>query len=229
MVHTPHRVEVYIEVGAKRTFAAAIDWPGWTRSGRDEAAALKALADCGPRFARAMALARLGFHAPRESTEFSIVERLKGTTTTNFGAPDASPASDRASLDAAGLRRAQAILKACWRAFDEAARLGAGHKLTQGPRGGGRDLNAIVRHILEAEAAYLGRLGSSFRLDEHAESKSEQRRLRDAVLAGLEAAARGEIPALGPRGGLRWRPRYFVRRVAWHLLDHAWEIEDRSH
>ena len=59
-------------------------------------------------------------------------------------------------------------------------------------------------------------------------SLSEQRRLRDAVLAGLAAAARSEIPARGPRGGLRWRPRYFVRRVAWHLLDHAWEIEDRS-
>jgi hypothetical protein len=90
-------------------------------------------------------------------------------------------------------------------------------------------LDTIVRHILEAEAAYLGRLGSSFRLNEHAELKSERRRLRAAVLAALAAAACGEIPARGPRGGLRWRPRYFVRRVAWHLLDHAWEIEDRSH
>jgi hypothetical protein len=25
-----------------------------------------------------------------------------------------------------------------------------------------------------------------------------------------------------------WSPRYFVRRSAWHALDHAWEIEDRS-
>jgi hypothetical protein len=228
MVHSSKRVEVYIEGGAKRTFAAAMDWPGWARSGRDEAAALQALADYGPRFARAIAPARLGFHTPQGMAEFSVVERLKGTTTTDFGAPDASPANDRASLDAAGLRRAQAVLKACRRAFDEAARLAAGHTLAVGPRGGGRDLDAIVRHILEAEAAYLGRLGSSFRLDEHAELQSEQRRLRATVLAGLAAAARGEIPARGPRGGKRWRPRYFVRRVAWHLLDHAWEIEDRS-
>jgi hypothetical protein len=36
-------------------------------------------------------------------------------------------------------------------------------------------LDKIVRHVVEAEAAYLGRLGSSFRLDEHAELESEQR------------------------------------------------------
>ncbi|MCX6027593.1 MAG: hypothetical protein NTY23_15325 [Chloroflexi bacterium] len=90
-------------------------------------------------------------------------------------------------------------------------------------------MDKIVRHVVEAEAAYLGRLGSSFRLDEHPELESEQRRMRAAVLAGLALAARGEIPARGPRGGLRWTPSYFVRRVAWHILNHAWEIEDRSH
>jgi len=38
---------------------------------------------------------------------------------------------------------------------------------------------------------------------------------------------RGEIPHQGPRGGALWTPRYFVRRVAWHTVDHLWEIEDR--
>ena len=38
----------------------------------------------------------------------------------------------------------------------------------------------------------------------------------------------GELPSRGPRGGVIWPPRYFVRRVAWHLLDHLWEIEDRA-
>ncbi|OGO46604.1 MAG: hypothetical protein A2Z30_07410 [Chloroflexi bacterium RBG_16_64_43] len=228
MVHISDRVEVYIEVGAKRTFAAANDWPGWARSGRDETAALTALADYGARYARAIAPARLGFHAPQGMAEFSVVEWLKGTTTTDFGAPDASPASDRDPLRAEDVRRAQVILNACWLAFDKAARFAAGRELTRGPRGGGRDLDAIVRHILEAEAAYLGRLGSSFRFNEHAELQSELRRMRAAALAGLAAAACGGIPARGPRGGLRWRPRFFVRRVAWHLLDHAWEIEDRS-
>lgn len=25
-----------------------------------------------------------------------------------------------------------------------------------------------------------------------------------------------------------WPPRYAARRIAWHVLDHAWQIEDRS-
>jgi len=25
-----------------------------------------------------------------------------------------------------------------------------------------------------------------------------------------------------------WPARYAIRRTAWHVLDHAWEIEDRS-
>ena len=40
-------------------------------------------------------------------------------------------------------------------------------------------------------------------------------------------ATQGEIAEYGPRGGKRWSPRYFVRREAWHVLDHIWEIEDR--
>ena len=43
----------------------------------------------------------------------------------------------------------------------------------------------------------------------------------------LAFAASDEMPAAGPRGGKLWTPRYFVRRAAWHILDHAWEIEDR--
>jgi hypothetical protein len=50
---------------------------------------------------------------------------------------------------------------------------------------------------------------------------------RESVIETLGAAVRGEIPARGPRGGLRWTPRYFVRRLCWHVLDHVWEIEDR--
>ncbi len=40
--------------------------------------------------------------------------------------------------------------------------------------------------------------------------------------APMDSAERGELPVQGPRGGVIWPPRYFVRRVAWHVLDHAW-------
>jgi hypothetical protein len=51
--------------------------------------------------------------------------------------------------------------------------------------------------------------------------------VREAALLALAAAARDELPKHGPRGGVIWTPRYFVRRAAWHMLDHTWELEDR--
>jgi hypothetical protein len=51
--------------------------------------------------------------------------------------------------------------------------------------------------------------------------------LSQADAKALAVAASGEMPETGPRGGALWKPRYFVRRSAWHILDHAWEIEDR--
>jgi hypothetical protein len=51
---------------------------------------------------------------------------------------------------------------------------------------------------------------------------------REAILAALKASAAEEIPAQGPRGGVRWSARYFVRRVSWHVMAHVWEIERRS-
>jgi hypothetical protein len=50
---------------------------------------------------------------------------------------------------------------------------------------------------------------------------------RQETLNALDIAAKGALPERGPRGGVIWPLRYFVRRVAWHVLDHAWEIEDR--
>jgi hypothetical protein len=51
---------------------------------------------------------------------------------------------------------------------------------------------------------------------------------RSVVLDALSRAVTDGLPEVGPRGGALWPPRYFVRRTAWHALDHAWEIEDRS-
>ena len=78
-----------------------------------------------------------------------------------------------------------------------------------------------------ADAGYLSRLARKIETREAEDPRAALARTRRAVLEALGAAARGEVPARGPRGGVRWAPRYFVRRVAWHVLDHAWELEDR--
>lgn len=218
-------LDIYLEIGSRRTFAAALDWPGWCRMGRDEAAALRALFEYGPRYARILRSARLGFQTPGDISALAVVERLKGNATTDFGAPDLAPAGDARPLDDAELRRLQALLKACWRALDAAVARARGKPLRTGPRGGGRTLDGIFRHVLEAEAAYLSQLGGKAPPSESWSLSPEP--IRRAILKTLTASAHGEIAPYGPRGGKRWLPRHFVRREAWHVLDHVWEIEDR--
>ena len=220
------RIRVYLELGERRVFAGGVDWPGWCRSGRDETAALAALIAAGPRYARVLRSSRLGFAAPSEEAGIAITERLKGSATTDFGAPDRALSSDDGKVPAAEVRRLQTILKACWRAFDTAADTAVGKALRKGPRGGGRDLGSIQRHVLEAEGAYLAMLGRPHTIGD-GRTAAELAKIRRALLQALADVAPFGTPPPGPRGGKRWSPRYFVRRVAWHALDHAWEIEDR--
>lgn len=220
-------IDVYLEVGKKRIFAGAIEWPGWCRSGRDEESALQALVDYGPRYAHVLRTKEFGFHSPTNTSAFSIVERLKGNATTDFGAPGLVPSGDSKTVNEAELQKFQALLKACWRAFDAATRSAAGKELTKGPRGGGREVEGIIQHVLESDEGYLSGLGWKTALDDEAEIRQRLKRTRKSILEGLTASAHGEIAERGPRGGIRWKPRYFVRRLAWHGLDHTWEIEDR--
>jgi hypothetical protein len=228
MTTAQNLIPVYLEIGEKRTFVGAIDWPGWNRGGRDEASALATLLAYGPRYARAIESAGLEFEAPADVGAFAVTERLPGTSTTDFGAPDVAPSSDLGRIGGVELRRFGALLQACWGALDTAIEGAAGVELRKGPRGGGRELEAITRHVLGAEQGYLSRLAWKAPRGEAENLNEEMRLTRQAIMDALAAAARGEIPERGPRGGVIWPARYFVRRVVWHALDHAWEIEDRA-
>jgi hypothetical protein len=223
------RIDVYLEIGEKRTFAGALDWPGWSRRGRDEKSALQALADYGPRYADALRRGGIDFAPPGDPATFNVVERLEGNATTDFGTPGAFPSADAREnkVDDAELARFEGILRACWTAFDAAVESAEGVELRKGPRGGGRSRQAIIVHVLDADAAYLARLGWDFDPKEETDLNKAVSRTRAAMLDGLGASARGELPTEGPRGGVRWSARYYARRAAWHTLDHAWEIEDR--
>ena len=227
MAQGANQIEVYLEIGQTRTFAVALDWPGWCRSGRDEASALQALYEYGPRYARALQTTRLPFRAPSDVSALVVVERLTGNATTNFGAPNLALSRDTKPIDPTELQRWQVVLKACWHAFDTAVRAASGQTLRTGPRGGGRDVTKIIQHVRDVDASYLTSLGGKLQLRGEDEPGQVFKQIREAILTALSAAARGELPARGPRGGIRWTPRYFVRRLAWHELDHAWEIEDR--
>ncbi|HEX9234803.1 MAG TPA: hypothetical protein VF972_00820 [Actinomycetota bacterium] len=220
--------EVYLELGTKRAFACAVDWPGWARSGKGEDGALQALVDYWPRYRKALRRRTLGFEPPGDGSAFRVVERIPGNTTTDFGAPGVIPAIDGRSFDRIRLDRHLRLLRACWAAFDRTAAAAAGTELRKGPRGGGRDLDAIVRHVVEAEIGYLGPLGGAFR-PTAGDPSTQTNAVRRIVLETLTARARGEPPARVRRSTKPlWPAPFGIRRIAWHALDHAWEIEDRS-
>ena len=221
-------IAIYLEVGAKRAFACALDWPGWARSGRDERSAIASLFESAPRYAKIVGRTRLGFVTPASISALRVAERLPGNATTDFGAPGAVPRVDAKPPSAAELARIVKLIEAAWRTFDDTVAAARGVALSKGPRGGGRDLDGIARHLRDAEAGYLSALGSPFKANPKATFRAELERERAAVLAGIAASARGAIAAKGPRGGMRWAPRQFARRLSWHAIDHAWEIEDRA-
>jgi hypothetical protein len=213
-------IPVYLEIGEKRVFASALDWPGWTRSARDEPRALDALAAYAPRYATVPKAAHIKFVSdPRGS--FKVVERVQGNATTDFGAPGIPASSDTKSLTSAEAERICALLGASWKVFD-AAVAKAPAELRKGPRGGGRDRDKIADHIIDAEFAYTPKLGLKLKTplrDDKVAVQATRKAILDAIRASAGAPQTGEK---------RWPPRYVARRMAWHLLDHAWEIEDRS-
>jgi hypothetical protein len=212
--------DVSIERGSKRVFAAALDWPGWCRSGKDEASAIAALAAYAPRYAPVAKKARIAFD-PKSATAFRVVEHLAGTATTDFGAPDSIAKRDTRPLAAPEANRIAALLNAAWVTFDEVL-AGAPPELRKGPRGGGRERDLIVDHVLGAEGAYMRKLGLRLKPPTR-DARRGIVEFRAAITEVLHKPSNGK--ALVERG---WPQRYAARRIAWHALDHAWEVQDRS-
>src|SRR5260370_20271077 len=211
-------IPIYLEVGQKRVFAPALDWPGWTRGGKDEKLAIEALLAYLPRYAIVPKTARIDLPT---TMQFKVVERVTGNATTDFGAPGIPASSDTKALSATEAERICALLDASWKVFDKVVAKSP-VELRQGPRGGGRDRNKIADHVIDAESAYTPKLGLKLRTpkpDDAAAVAATRKAILDAILASAGGP---------PTGEKRCAPRYVARRMAWHLLDHAWEIEDRS-
>jgi hypothetical protein len=205
---------VYLEIGAKRTFASAADWPGWCRAGKTEQAALDALAAYAPRYAAVAKLARVPFSVP--ATGLKVVERLKGNATTDFGAPGIPANGESKPLTDEEATRMSDLVAACWAYLDRVIAK-APASLRKGPRGGGRDRDAMFIHVLGAEVDYAQKIGLRLKEPQGSNNASMQAS-RKAILERLSK----------PDGNEKWPVRYAARRTAWHALDHAWEMEDRS-
>lgn len=216
---TSRRLTAALEHGSKRTFACALEWPGWCRVARGDDEALRMLVDYAPRYARVAARAGLKLGAVGLG-DVDVVAHVEGTMTTDFGAPDVPLPSDTEPVGAAEAKRLASLLVAAWQELDAvAARSPA--SLRKGPRGGGRDRDAMVSHVVEAERSYARKLDVRMGAQEWRDGGVAE--LRRRIVEAVSRPSDGR-----PVVEKGWPVRYMVRRMAWHVLDHAWEMEDRS-
>ncbi len=218
------RIAVAQEIGKSRAFGWAVDWPGWCRSTKDPLLLPAALIAAGPRYALVAAQAGLPFLAdPGGLTpdDFETLETVEGSAGTEFGVPSTIADLDRQPVGAAQAERLARLVQAAWLALDRVV-AGAPAELRKGPRGGGRDRDKMVAHCVTSDAAYAGQLGIRLR-EPSPDDRPAVEAGRAAILELLRQPSDG-----GALGGRTWPARYAARRIAWHSLDHAWEIEDKS-
>jgi hypothetical protein len=130
---------VYLEEGKNSVFAVSLEWPGWCRRAKTTELAIEALDAYRDRYAQIVT-------TPFQPGPFEIVGTLPGNVTTNFGAPDVRGPWDEVPLNATELSRQIAVLQDCWNFFDVTVE-NAPSGLRKGPRGGGRDRDAIADHV----------------------------------------------------------------------------------
>lgn len=212
---------VYVEAGAKRTFACSLAWPGLARSAKTEEDALAALAAYVPRYAPVAERAGLAFALDRGGGQaWEVVERVPTRSGgADFGVPTTVLDRDLTAVSKAEAKRTSALLGASWQLFDEVV-AGAPPELRKGPRGGGRDRDAIAAHVAGAEQMFAGKVGFKLPVPGPGDDKVIAAN-RQELLAWCRSGR--ALPTSRPG----WPPRYAARRLIWHVLDHLWEIQDR--
>ena len=211
-------IAVTVEATPKRAFASAADWPGWSRGAKTDDLALDALAAYAVRYRPIVDEAGLAFPP---NVDLEVVERNEGSSGTEFGVPSRPTELDRRPLEAADAERLARLVVAAWSAFDRIVAV-APAELRKGPRGGGRNTAKMVAHVMDSDRAYANEIGITIRQFAPGD-RAPVAGMRAAMLDVLRSARDG-----GPLGGRHWPARYAAHRIAWHALDHAWEIEDRT-
>jgi hypothetical protein len=215
-------LRVILEIGKKkRVVAGAMDWPGLDRWGTSEDAAIETLLTYRPRYAAVAERAGMAKEfAKAEDPE--VVERVPGVGSTDFwGIAHAPSEIERKVLSEADLERRLDLLSACWAYFDAmAARVSP--ELRLGPRGGGRSRDKIIGHVHRVEPGQFSyKIGVQTPIDVSF-APAELVAHRKAFLAAIRAYNADGKPAR------TWPIQFLIRRVAHHVMDHAWEMEDRD-
>jgi hypothetical protein len=198
-----------------------MDWPGLDRWGTSEDDALDKLTTYYSRYAGVAERAGLAAAFAR-ARQVDVVERVPGSSSTDFwGIAHVPSQLEREILSPADLERRLDLLQACWAYFDDLADRDS-KELLPGPRSAGRAHDQIVRHVYYNEPGQFSR-------------KVEVRTPKEVVLThdgllGHRQAYLAAIRAYNAEGkpARTWPIQFLIRRTAHHVMDHAWEIEDRT-
>ena len=206
----------------KKTAAFAIDWPGWSRGAKAPDAAIEMLEAYRDRYRPIARLAGLEdeFDA---AGPLEIVEDHVGVGSTDFWGISFAPSSfEQAPMPEDEVERKLALLEAAWQFFDDvAARVSP--ELEKGPRGGGRNRDEIVRHVVGNERGDLARKVGVLAADDRLTPEAIRSHRDEFVAAMRDYNTQGKMAR-----GRNWTVALLLRHTAYHALDHAWEMEDKD-
>ena len=218
-------VRTVVEHGTKdkRSVAFSLDWPGWSRGAKTAELALEALESYRERYRSVASLAGIArdFDA---AGPLEIVEDRIGPGSTDFWGISFAPSStEQGPMTDAELDRAITLLRACWAFFDGvAARVSP--EMRKGPRGGGRDRDRIIRHVITQESeSFATQVG--LHIPEGAALTPEGlKRHRETYVEAMRRYNAGDFE----KPMRSWSLPFLIRHSAFHTLDHAWEMEDKD-
>ncbi len=218
-------VRTVVERGpkGKKAVAFSLDWPGWSRGAKSADVALETLELYRERYRPVAGLA--GMSADFEAAgPLEVVADREGTGSTDFWGISFSPsAGERGPLSEPELERGITVLRACWAYFDAvAARVSP--EMRKGPRGGGRDRDRIIRHTIRTESEDFAKQVGLRVPAEGALEPGALQRYREDYVAAMRAYNAGEVT----RRMRSWTLPFLIRHSAFHVLDHAWEMEDKD-
>ena len=218
-------VRTVVQRGPKEKKAAvfAVDWSGWSRGAKTPDAAVDLLETYRERYRPIARLAGLDAEFDRAGP-LQIVEDHVGVGSTDFWGISFAPSSfEQAPMPEEELERKLALLGASWRFFDDvAARVSL--ELARGPRGGGRNRDEIVRHVVGNEWQDLAKKVDVLAPPDGLRTPKAVRAHREEFVAAMRHYNAGARMARGRN----WTIALLVRHTAFHALDHAWEMEDKN-
>ena len=217
-------VRTVIERGPKgrKAVALAVDWPGWSRGAKTPDLALETLESYRQRY-RPIALAAGVVDEFDAAGPLDVIEDRVGTGSTDFwGISYAPSGTEKGPMGDTEFDRKIKLLRACWAFFDgTAGRVSA--DMRKGPRGGGRDRNKIFRHTIRVESEEFAKQLGLRIPEEGALSPDGLVAHRNAYVARMRAYNGGEGKRMRS-----WTLPFLIRHSAYHVMDHAWEMEDKD-